>query len=150
MIALTNSFYDITRDGWDLVASPRHADVVTVTGPMTDAMWGPAVDTIDAVSRPRIIVAIGDCATGDGPWSGCRHTGEGAGIELGAVVAVQGCPPNPSAIRAGLREAAWKLELELSRGPASMNLNTIGSADVGMARESESSDAMGDGSALPL
>jgi Ni,Fe-hydrogenase III small subunit len=113
MNALTNSFYDITRDGWDLVASPRHADVVTVTGPMTDVMRRPAVDTIDAVPRPRIVVAIGDCATGDGPWRGCRHAGEGAGIELGAVVAVRGCPPTPSAIRAGLREAARKLDLEL-------------------------------------
>ena len=119
MNALTNSFYDITRDGWDLVASPRHADVVTVTGPMTDAMRGPAVDTIDAVPRPRIIVAIGDCATGDGPWSGCRHAGEGAGIELGAVVAVRGCPPTPSAIRAGLREAAWRLDLGLMQAPVS-------------------------------
>jgi Ni,Fe-hydrogenase III small subunit len=115
MNALTNSFYDIARDGWDLVASPRHADVVTVTGPMTDVMRRPAVDTIDAVPRPRIVVAIGDCATGDGPWRGCRHAGEGAGIELGAVVAVRGCPPTPSAIRAGLGEAARKLDQELMR-----------------------------------
>ena len=114
MNALTNSFYDITREGWDLVASPRHADVVTVTGPMTDAMRRPAFETIDAVPRPCITVAIGDCATGDGRWCGSSPSGRGAGVELGATVCVRGCPPNPDAIRAGLREAARQLDLELS------------------------------------
>jgi Ni,Fe-hydrogenase III small subunit len=111
MNALTNAFYDITREGWDLVASPRHADVVTVTGPMTDAMRAAAAETIDAVPRPRVVVAIGDCATGDGIWCGCEHAGRGAGAELDATVAVRGCPPTPTAIRAGLQEAARKLGL---------------------------------------
>lgn len=111
MNALTNAFYDITREGWDLVASPRHADVVTVTGPMTDAMRAAAAETIDAVPRPRIVVAIGDCAAGDGIWCGSEHAGRGAGVELDAAVAVRGCPPTPSAIRAGLQEAARKLGL---------------------------------------
>ena len=115
MNALTNSFYDITREGWDLVASPRHADVVTVTGPLTDAMRRPAFETVDAVSRPRVIVAVGDCAVGEGPWCGSSPSGKGAGAELGSTVSVRGCPPNPDAIRLGLREAASMVELELSR-----------------------------------
>jgi len=123
MNALTNAFYDITREGWDLVASPRHADVVTVTGPMTDAMRMPALETINAVPRPLIIVAIGDCATGDGPWCGSSPSGDGAGVELDATISVRGCPPSPDAIRDGLREAAWKMDLELSRDPDTIHQN---------------------------
>ena len=47
MNALSNSFYDITANGWDIVASPRHADVVTVSGPMTDAMRSAARETVE-------------------------------------------------------------------------------------------------------
>ncbi len=110
MNALNNAFYDITADGWDLVASPRHADVVTVTGPMTDAMRDPALRTVGAVPHPRVIVAVGDCAVGEGPWNGAEHAGSGAGTELGATVAVRGCPPSPEAIKAALRTAAERID----------------------------------------
>jgi Ni,Fe-hydrogenase III small subunit len=110
MNALNNAFYDITREGWDIVASPRHADVVTVTGPMTDAMRGPARDTLEAVPRPRVVVAVGDCAAGMGPWADAARAGLGAGVELEATVVVAGCPPHPEAIRAGLAAAARLLD----------------------------------------
>ena len=110
MSALSNPFYDITAEGWDIVASPRHADVVTVTGPMTEAMREGASATIDAVPQPRIVVAVGDCAAGEGPWAGAPNGGAGAGVELGATVTVRGCPPHPEAIRAALREAAQRLD----------------------------------------
>jgi Ni,Fe-hydrogenase III small subunit len=109
MSALNSAFYDITRDGWDIVASPRHADVITVTGPMTEAMREPSRETLDAVPRPSIVLAVGDCAAGDGPWAGAPSAGEGAGIELGATIFVPGCPPTPEAIRAGLAVAARRL-----------------------------------------
>lgn len=109
MNALNNAFYDITAEGWDLVASPRHADVVTVTGPMTEAMRAAAAATVDAVPHPRVVVAVGDCAAGEGPWAGAPHSGAGAGVELGAPLTVRGCPPTPEAIRAALREAAERL-----------------------------------------
>jgi len=105
MNALNNAYYDITRDGWDIVASPRHADVITVTGPMTVAMRAAAEQTVDAVPFPRVVVAIGDCAAGVGPWAGAPETGEGAGVELEATIFVHGCPPTPDAIRSGLEEA---------------------------------------------
>ncbi len=104
--ALAGPDYDTTSDGWNIVASPRHADVVTVTGPMTDAMRAAAGATLDAVPRPRLVVAIGDCAAGDGPWAGAPAAGAGAGVELNAAVTVRGCPPTPAAIKAGLAEAA--------------------------------------------
>ncbi len=112
MNALNNAFYDITRAGWDIVASPRHADVVTVTGPMTEAMESAARATVDAVPRPRVVVGIGDCAAGRGPWRDAPHAGAGAAVELAADVFVLGCPPTPDAIREGLRDAARLLGKE--------------------------------------
>ncbi len=106
MNALAGPDYDITARGWEIVASPRHADIVTVTGPMTEAMRQPAHDTLEAASRPCIVVAIGDCAMGAGTWS---RNGEGAGTELHAEIAVPGCPPSPEAIIAGLAAAAQRL-----------------------------------------
>jgi Ni,Fe-hydrogenase III small subunit len=115
MNALGNAFYDITREGWDITASPRHADVVTVTGPMTEAMRAAAQATLEAVPRPSLVVAIGDCAAGEGPWHG-PPVGEGAGVELEAGVTVRGCPPTPDDIRAGLRRAAELLDAASGSG----------------------------------
>lgn len=107
--ALAGADYDISADGWEIVASPRHADVVTVTGPMTEAMRPAARATLEATPRPYLVVAIGDCATGEGPWAGAPEAGAGGGVELGAAIAARGCPPPPDAIRAALREAAERL-----------------------------------------
>lgn len=109
MNALATSYYDITQEGWDFVASPRHADVVSVTGPMTETMREAARETLGAVPKPYVVLAIGDCAMGKGPWSGAPAAGCGAGVELGAVVSVPGCPPTPEQIKAGLREAGARL-----------------------------------------
>ena len=109
MNALNGHHYDITQDGWDIVASPRHADVVTVTGPMTQAMRVPAHRTLEAVPEPMVIVAIGDCAVGCGVFAGGAGVGAGAGVELGATISVPGCPPTPSMIKSGLLRAAQAL-----------------------------------------
>lgn len=109
MNALNNPMYDITQYGWDIVASPRHATVLTATGPMTDAMRAAARVAVDAAPRPRIVVAIGDCALGVGPWAGAEHAGGGA-AELGARVVVAGCPPSPEDIVRGLRRAGEMLD----------------------------------------
>lgn len=110
MNALSGPDYDITQDGWDIVASPRHADVVTVTGPMTEAMRLPAHRTLEAVPNPKIIVAIGDCAAGCGVFNGGHHVGSGAVAELGASIVVPGCPPTPTTIKAGLLRAVRALD----------------------------------------
>jgi formate hydrogenlyase subunit 7 len=107
--ALEGPDYDLTSLGYEIAASPRHADAITVTGPMTEAMREPARETIDAAPRPRVIVAIGDCAIGTAVW--CDN-GSGAGSELGASVSVAGCPPAPRAILAGLAQAAALLDGE--------------------------------------
>jgi Ni,Fe-hydrogenase III small subunit len=106
MNALNNAYYDITQEGWDIVASPRHADVITVTGPVTETMRDAARATLDATPTPYVVVAVGDCALGKGPWAGAAEAGGGAVAEFGATVRVGGCPPSPDAIRAALAEAA--------------------------------------------
>jgi len=117
MNALSGPDYDITEDGWDLVASPRHADVVTVTGPMTNAMRIPAGRTLEAVPEPKIIIAIGDCAMGCGVFAGSTGAGMGAGVELGAEICVPGCPPTPAMIKAGLLRAAHCLDAHVDHAP---------------------------------
>lgn len=105
MNALANGFYDITQFGWEITASPRHADILTVTGPMTEAMRAAAARTVAAVARPRVILAVGDCAAGCGPWSGANAAGEGSGLELEASIVIHGCPPTPDQVIDGVREA---------------------------------------------
>lgn len=118
MNALAGPDYDITQNGWDIVASPRHADVITVTGPMVDAMRSPALRTLEAVPDPKVVVAIGDCAAGCGVFAGTPGVGVGAGVELGSTIIVPGCPPTPTMIKEGLLLAAQALGdlLKPSRG----------------------------------
>jgi Ni,Fe-hydrogenase III small subunit len=119
--ALNNAYYDITQKGWDVVASPRHADVITVTGPVTEAMREAARSTLEATPLPYVVVAVGDCAIGEGPWAGAPESGEGAVAELGATVRVAGCPPTPGAICTALAAAARSLtsgQMQRQRGTA--------------------------------
>ena len=95
--------YDAERHGVRLVASPRHADVLTVTGPVTVNMAEPLRKTFEAMPEPRIVIAIGDCARDCGVFAG-GHAVQGAVGDVVPVHAhVPGCPPEPSAIVAALR-----------------------------------------------
>jgi Ni,Fe-hydrogenase III small subunit len=116
MNALAGPAYDISQEGWNIVASPRHADVITVTGPMTTAMRGAALATLEATTQPCVVIAVGDCAAGTGPWAGAAQAGDGAGVELAATVTIPGCPPGPDAIRLGLQQAAQLLGASNDRG----------------------------------
>jgi Ni,Fe-hydrogenase III small subunit len=95
--------YDAERYGIRLVASPRHADVLTVTGPVTVNMAGPLRKTYEAMPEPRLVVAVGDCARGCGLFAG-GHGVLGAVPDVLPVDAyIAGCPPEPDAIVAALR-----------------------------------------------
>jgi Ni,Fe-hydrogenase III small subunit len=95
--------YDAERYGARLVASPRHADALLVTGPVTRNMAVPLRHTFEAVSQPRIVVAVGDCAINAGEFAG-GYGVAGPVADLVAVdVQVPGCPPEPDAIVAALR-----------------------------------------------
>jgi Ni,Fe-hydrogenase III small subunit len=95
---------DAGRFGIRLVSSPRHADGLLVTGVVTNNMAVPLTKTLEAVPRPRVVVACGDCAVGEGVFS----NGYGVAGSVGDVVLVdieiRGCPPEPTSITDALRE----------------------------------------------
>ncbi len=95
--------YDGEQYGVRLVASPRHADGLLVTGPVTRNMAVPLRRTYEAVGEPRIVVAVGDCALGTGELVG-GYGVEGVVADVVPVdVQVPGCPPEADAILAALR-----------------------------------------------
>jgi Ni,Fe-hydrogenase III small subunit len=100
--------YDAERFGARLVASPRHADVVLVTGVVTRNMAEPLRRTVDATPRPRVVVAVGDCARSCGAFV----AGYGVVGAVDAVVpvdlSVPGCPPEPDQIVAALRQVTGR------------------------------------------
>ena len=95
--------YDAERFGVRLVASPRHADALLVTGPVTKNMVGPLLKTFEALPEPRLVISLGDCAHDCGVFRG-GYGVEGAVDDVLAVdVHVAGCPPHPEAIIEALR-----------------------------------------------
>ncbi|MFI2735589.1 NADH-quinone oxidoreductase subunit B family protein [Streptomyces sp. NPDC018711] len=106
--AAFNPVYDAERYGARLVASPRHADVALVTGPVTRNMKEPLRRTVQAMPEPPIVVAVGDCAIDCGEFAG-GYGIEGAVSEVVPVdLAVPGCPPSPAEIVAALRRVTGR------------------------------------------
>jgi len=98
--------YDAERFGMRLEASPRHADGLLVTGPVTRNMADPLRKTFDAVPRPRVVVALGDCARNCGVFRDA-YAVEGAVAHVVPVdLEVPGCPPDPETIITALRGLA--------------------------------------------
>ena len=98
--------YDAERFGIRLEASPRHADGLLVTGPVTRNMANPLRKTLDAVPRPNVVVALGDCARDCGVFRGAYGV-EGSVADVVPVdLVIPGCPPDPAAIISALRGLA--------------------------------------------
>ncbi len=95
--------YDAERYGARLVASPRHADALLVTGPVTRNMAEPLRRTYDAVPGPKLVVAVGDCARNCGVFAGAYGVAGPVGAVLPVDLEIAGCPPRPEAIVAALR-----------------------------------------------
>ena len=108
--ALLNPFYDLQRFGIDLVASPRHADGLLVTGPVTRHLEEAVRLTEEATPRPRLLIAVGDCACTGGFCAGSFATHAGVGEILPVDVFIPGCPPRPEAIIFGLLLAVGRLQ----------------------------------------
>lgn len=105
-IEIGNAFgpvYDAERYGARLVASPRHADVALVTGPVTRNMAEPLRRTVAAMPQPAVVVAVGDCALNCGEFAGGYGVQGAVGDVVPVDVSVPGCPPEPAAIVAALR-----------------------------------------------
>lgn len=96
--ALNNPFYNLHRLGIFFTASPRFADLLLVTGPITYAMLTPLQATYDAMPEPRWVMAVGTCAVSGGIAEGGYSSGHGLEGVLPVDVYLPGCPPNPAAI----------------------------------------------------
>lgn len=102
MHALNNAFYDIERFGIRFVASPRHADVLMVTGPVTKNMKEALQRTYQATPNPKWVVALGDCALDGGVFAGGYACVGGVSAVIPVDLHIRGCPPKPSNILEGL------------------------------------------------
>jgi len=100
--ALNNAFYDLERFGLRFVASPRHADVLLVTGPVTRNMREALERTYRATPDPKWVVALGDCAVDGGIFSGSYAVTGGVSNVVPVDLHVRGCPPSPIEILKGL------------------------------------------------
>ena len=100
--ALSNAFYDLERFGLRFVASPRHADVLTVTGPVTKNMREALLRTYNATPDPKWVVAVGRCAVDGGLFAGSYAVEGGVKDVVPVDLHIPGCPPNPQALLAGL------------------------------------------------
>ena len=100
--ALNNPYYDLERFGLRFVASPRHADVLLVTGPVTKNMREALRRTYDATPDPKWVVAVGDCALDGGIFSGSYAVVGGVENVVPVDLHIRGCPPNPAHLLAGL------------------------------------------------
>jgi len=104
--SMSSPVYDSERFGIRLEASPRHADGLLVTGPVTRNMAGPLRKTLEAVPRPRIVVAVGDCAHDCGVFRGAYGVEGSVGDVVPVDLEIPGCPPDPSTIITALRGLA--------------------------------------------
>jgi NADH-quinone oxidoreductase B subunit len=102
MHALSNAFYDIERFGIRFVASPRHADVLLVTGPVTKNMREALKRTYDATPNPKWVVALGGCARDGGCFAGSYAVVGGVSAVIPVDLHIPGCPPSPADILKGL------------------------------------------------
>ncbi len=100
--ALNNAVYDLERFGLRFVASPRHADVLLVTGPLTLNMQTALSRTYAATPGPKWVVAVGDCAINGGVFAGSYAVADGIGGTVAIDLRIPGCPPAPEQLLSGL------------------------------------------------
>ncbi len=118
IVALNNPVYDIERFGIHFVASPRHADMLLVTGPVTRNMELALRKTYDATPDPKLVVAVGACGISGGLFGVNYATRGGIDQVIPVDVYVPGCPPRPEALLHGILLAVGRLGGGRNRAPA--------------------------------
>jgi NADH-quinone oxidoreductase B subunit len=108
--ALTNAIYDIERFGLHIVASPRHADMLLVTGPVTRNIEHALLQTYNATPSPKMVVAMGACACSGGIFRDSYAVLNGVASVLPVDVYIPGCPPRPESIIQGIMVAIDKMK----------------------------------------
>jgi Ni,Fe-hydrogenase III small subunit len=102
---LTGPHYDLERFGVHFVASPRHADCLLVTGPVTRNMAEALRRTWQATPDPKFVIAVGDCGRDGGIFRGSYAVVGGVAAVVPVDAVIPGCPPSPAALLAGILEA---------------------------------------------
>jgi len=125
MMALNNAVYDIQQYGVDFVASPRHADMLLVTGSVTRNLAVALKKTYQAVSPPKLVVAVGSCACSGGISGKCYATAGGVNQVVPVDVYIPGCPPRPAAIIEGVLLAIDKERRTLQAGVTPSEMSSI-------------------------
>lgn len=113
--ALSNPIYDIERFGVHIVASPRHADMLLVTGPVTRNMELALLKTYNATPSPKLVAAMGSCACNGGIFGDTYASGGGVDKFIPVDVYISGCPPRPQAVIFGLMVAMDKFEQKIRK-----------------------------------
>lgn len=115
---LAGPVYDMERFGMHFVASPRHADVLLVTGPVTRNMEEPLRRTYEATPAPKFVVAVGDCARTCGVFKGSYAIVGPVDRVVPVDISIAGCPPEPRDILTGLLEGLGRLARKRASGAA--------------------------------
>jgi Ni,Fe-hydrogenase III small subunit len=110
LVALGNVVFDLARFGVQFVASPRHADGIVVTGAVSRNMLPALEKTYEATPDPKIVIAVGSCAIGGGPFRGSPEVHDGVPPAIPVDLYVPGCPPHPLTIIDGLLRLLGRLE----------------------------------------
>jgi Ni,Fe-hydrogenase III small subunit/NAD-dependent dihydropyrimidine dehydrogenase PreA subunit len=109
LVALGNVVFDLGRFGIQFVASPRHADGIVVTGPVTRNMESALRATYAAVPAPKLVIAVGACAVSGGPFAGSPAI-SGVPSDIPVDLYVPGCPPHPLTVLDGLLRLLGRME----------------------------------------
>ncbi len=101
LAALSNPYYDLERFGIKFVASPKHADVIIITGCLTRNMLNPLLKTFEFVPEPKFVITAGDCPETGGPFKDSYAVCGPVSKYLKVAMHIKGCPPEPEAIISG-------------------------------------------------